>query len=190
MKKNKLMCRIILNLKIRRMKERSIHLQEVKKEILGVQRPIPYPQEVIKSQDNARFKRFIELLKNLCWQVPLVDALKMHPYSKYMKDIVTNKRKIPSEAITTILAGYSFEEKMPEKRGDPRIPTTPCTINNNYVKYYLCDLGAGVSVMPFYLYKKLNLDNLCKLKFLYKWLISLLLFQLVYVKMFLLWLLM
>jgi hypothetical protein len=121
-----------------------------------VQRSIPYPQEVIKSQDNARFERFIELLKTLCLKIPLVDALKMPPYSKYMKDIVTNKRKIPSKAITTMLADYSFEGKMPKKRGDPGISTIPCKINNNYVKYALCDLGDGVSVMPFSLYKKLN----------------------------------
>jgi hypothetical protein len=85
-----------------------------------VQRPIPYPQEVTKSQDNVRFERFIELLNNLC-----LHALKLPPYSKYMKDIVTNKRKIPSEAITTMLADYSFEGNMPENRGDPGIPTIP-----------------------------------------------------------------
>jgi hypothetical protein len=59
-----------------------------------------------------------------------------------------------------MLANYSFEGKMPKKRGDPGIPTIPCTINNNYVKYDLCDLGARVSVMPFSLYRKLNLDKL------------------------------
>jgi hypothetical protein len=73
-------------------------------------------------------------------QIPLVDALKLPPYSKYMKDIVNNKIKIPSEAITTMLTDYSVEGKMPEKRGDPGISTIPCTINNNYVKYALCDL--------------------------------------------------
>ena len=77
-----------------------------------------------------------------------------------MRDIFTNKRKIPNEAITTMLADYSFEGKMPKKRGDPGIPTIPCSINKNYVKYALCDLGAGVSVMRFSLYKKLNLDKL------------------------------
>jgi hypothetical protein len=35
-----------------------------------------------------------------------------------------------------------------------------CTIKNTYVKYALCDLGAGVSFMPFSLYKKLNLNKL------------------------------
>jgi hypothetical protein len=59
-----------------------------------------------------------------------------------------------------MLADYSFKGKLPEKRGDPGIPTIPCSIKNNYVKYALCDLGAGVSVMPFSLYKKLDLDKL------------------------------
>ena len=125
-----------------------------------VQRPIPYPQEVMKSLDDARFEKFFELIKNLCLQIPLVDAIKIPPYSKYMKDIVTNKRKIPNDAITAMLADYSFEGKLPEKRGDPGIPTIPCRIKETYVKYALCDLGAGVSVMPFSLYKKLNLNKL------------------------------
>jgi hypothetical protein len=31
-----------------------------------------------------------------------------------------------------MIADYSFIGKMPKKWGDPRIPTIPCTINNNY----------------------------------------------------------
>ncbi|KAK1681931.1 hypothetical protein QYE76_042779 [Lolium multiflorum] len=44
---------------------------------------------------------------------------------KYMKDIVTNKRKIPNEEISTMLANYSFNGKIPKKLGDPDklIPT-------------------------------------------------------------------
>ena len=125
-----------------------------------VQRPIPYPQEVMKTLDDERFNKFLELIKSLYLQVPPVDAIKMPPYSKYMKDIVTNKRKIPNEAIIAMLAEYSFSGKLPEKRGDPGIPTIPCCIKDTYVKYALCDLGAGVSVMPFSLYKKLNLNKL------------------------------
>jgi hypothetical protein len=59
-----------------------------------VHRPIPYSQEVTKSVDDARFDKFLELIKSLCLQIPLVDAIKFPPYSKYRKDIVTNKRKI------------------------------------------------------------------------------------------------
>jgi hypothetical protein len=59
-----------------------------------------------------------------------------------------------------MLADYSFKGKLLEKRGDPGIPTISCTIKNTYVKYELCDLRAGVTVMPFSLYKKLNLNKL------------------------------
>ena len=48
----------------------------------------------------------------------------------------------------------------PKKLGDPGVPTIPCSINRNYVKTALCDLGAGVSVMPLSLYRRLELNNL------------------------------
>src|SRR3954468_15239978 len=90
----------------------------------------------------------------------LTDILKMSPYAKYMKDIVTNKRKIPEAKISTMLANYSFKDGVPKKIGDPGIPTIPCSIKRNYVKTALCDLGAGVSVMPFCLCKRLDLNKL------------------------------
>ena len=58
-----------------------------------------------------------------------------------MKDIFANKRKISTDAITAMLADYSFKGKVPEKRGDPGIPTIPCPIKETYVRYALCDLG-------------------------------------------------
>jgi hypothetical protein len=99
-------------------------------------------------------------MRPLFLEIPLTDAIKMLPYSKYMKDIVTNKRKIPSEEISTLLANYSFDGKVLKKLGDPGIPTIPCSIKNNYVRTTSCDLGAGVSVMPFSLYKRLDLEKL------------------------------
>jgi hypothetical protein len=99
-------------------------------------------------------------MKHLFLQIPLTDAIKLPPYSKYMKDIVSNKKKIPSEEISTLLVNYSFNGKVPGKLGDPGIPTIPCSIKNNYVRTASCDLGAGVSVIPFSLYKRLDLEKL------------------------------
>ena len=64
-------------------------------------------------------------MKPLFFQILLIDAIKLPPYSKYMKDIVTNKSKIPNEEIYTMLANYSFNCKIPKKLGDPGIPTIP-----------------------------------------------------------------
>jgi hypothetical protein len=125
-----------------------------------VQKQMPFPAKKLKSKEEEHYNKFCDWMKPLFLQIPLTDAIKLPPYSKYMKDIVTNKRKIPNEEISTMLANYSFNGKVPKKLGDPGIPTIPCSIKNNYVKTALCDFGAGVSVMPFSLYKRLYLDKL------------------------------
>ncbi|KAK1628412.1 hypothetical protein QYE76_002727 [Lolium multiflorum] len=66
-----------------------------------------------------------EDVKNL---PPIEDLCEITPPSsmiEYMKDIVSNKRKIPNEEISTMLANYSFNGKIPKKLGDPDklIPT-------------------------------------------------------------------
>src|SRR3954468_17137538 len=119
---------------------------------------MPFPGKKHKSKEEEHYNMFCEWIKHLFFQIPLTDAIKLPPYSKYMKDIVSNK--IPNEEISTLLANYSFNGKVPKKLGDPSIPTIPCSIKNNYVRTALCDLGAGVSVMPFSLYKRLQLENL------------------------------
>ncbi|KAK1681713.1 hypothetical protein QYE76_042561 [Lolium multiflorum] len=54
-----------------------------------------------------------------------LEALNVPTALSYMKDIVSNKRKIPNEEISTMLANYSFNGKVPKKLGDPDklIPT-------------------------------------------------------------------
>src|SRR6266511_6047955 len=84
----------------------------------------------------------------------------MSPYVKYMKEIITNKRKIPEAEISTMLANYTFKGGIPKKLRDPGVPTIPYSTKRNYVKTALCDLGAGVSVMTFSLYRRLELNKL------------------------------
>src|SRR3954464_2635786 len=120
---------------------------------------MPFPSKSVKTKEEEHYNKFCEWMNPLFIHIPLTDAINLPPYSKYMKDIVTNKRKVPNEAISTMLDNYSFSGKIPGKLGDPGIPTIPCYIKNNYVRTALCDLGAGVSVMPFSLYKMLCLEK-------------------------------
>ena len=59
-----------------------------------------------------------------------------------------------------MLANYTFKGGIPKKLGDPGVPTIPCSIKRNYIKTTLCDLGAGVSVIPLSLYRRLELNKL------------------------------
>ena len=49
------------------------------------------------------------MIRPIFLRMRLTDMLKMNPYAKYMKDIVTNKRKIPEAEISTMLANYTFK---------------------------------------------------------------------------------
>ena len=121
---------------------------------------MPFPPKSTKKKDDEEFERFAEMLRPVFLRTRLTDILKMPPYAKYMKDIITNKRKIPEAEISTMLANYTFKDGIPKKLGDPGKPTIPWSIKKNYVKTALCDLGAGVSVTTFSLYKRLDLNKL------------------------------
>ena len=125
-----------------------------------VQKPMSFPPKPSMNKDEEEFECFPEMLGPIFLRTCLTGVLKMAPYAKYMKDIVTNKRKRPKAEVSTMLASYSFKDGVPKKLGDPGIPNKPCSIKRSYVKTALCDLGVGVSVMPFSLYKRLDLNKL------------------------------
>ena len=93
---------------------------------------MPFPPKSTKKKDAEEFERFAKMLRPVFLRTRLTGILKMSAYAKYMKDIITNKRKIPEDEISSMLANYTFEDGVPKKLGDPRIPTIPCSIKRNY----------------------------------------------------------
>src|SRR3954466_9480589 len=69
-----------------------------------VQKPMPFPHKKLNTKEREHYNKFCEWMKPLFLQIPLTDAIQLPPYSKYLK--VTNKRKIPNEEISTMLANY------------------------------------------------------------------------------------
>ena len=67
---------------------------------------MPFPPKPSKKKDDEDFERFAEMIRLIFLCMRLTDIL--NEYAKYMKDIVTNKRKIPEAEISTMLANYTF----------------------------------------------------------------------------------
>ena len=87
---------------------------------------MPFLPKPSKRKDDEEFECFAEMLRPDFLRTRLTEILKMAPYAKYTKGIVTNKRKIPEAEISTMLANYSFKDGVPKKLGDPGILTIPC----------------------------------------------------------------
>ena len=80
---------------------------------------MPFAPKPSKKKDDEDFERFAEMIRPIFLRMRLTEMLKMNPYAKYMKEIVTNKRQIPKAEIFTMLANYTFKGGIPKKLGDP-----------------------------------------------------------------------
>jgi len=100
----------------------------------------------------------MEVLQKLYINIPLLDAIQVPTYAKYIRDILNKKRPLPSTEVIKLTEECSAANlnKLPEKKKDPGCPTIECTMRDQHFKNALCDFGASVSVMPFSIYYKLN----------------------------------
>ncbi|XP_070031572.1 uncharacterized protein [Nicotiana tomentosiformis] len=122
--------------------------------------PPPYPQRLAKKNGENQFKKFIDMMKSLSMNVPLVEALEQIPgYAKFMKDLVTNKRSMNFETIKVTHQVSAIVHSMAPNLVDPGAFTIPCTIGSAEFAKSLCDLGASINLMPFSVFKTLELGN-------------------------------
>jgi hypothetical protein len=78
-------------------------------------------------------------------------------YAKYLKDILNNKRPLPTTDMVKLTEECSAAIL---KKKDPRFPTISCSIGSEHFENALCNLGASISVMPKIVFDKLNYTSL------------------------------
>ncbi|XP_070055316.1 uncharacterized protein [Nicotiana tomentosiformis] len=120
----------------------------------------PYPQRLAKQNNENQFKKFIDMMKSLSINVPLVEALEQMPgYAKFMKDLVTKKRSMNCETIKMTHQVSAIVHSMAQKLEDPGAFTIPCTIGSADCTKALCDLGASINLMPYSVFKTLGIGQ-------------------------------
>ncbi|KAL5578902.1 hypothetical protein UlMin_011344 [Ulmus minor] len=85
----------------------------------------------------------------------------MPNYVKFMKDELTNKRKLGEfeNVALTNECSLLLQTKIPPKLKDPGSFTIPCSIGNTYCGQALCDLGASIKLMPMSIFKQLGIGD-------------------------------
>nr|XP_009801282.1 PREDICTED: uncharacterized protein LOC104247045 [Nicotiana sylvestris] len=115
--------------------------------------------EVTKDE---QYKKFLEMLKQIQVNIPLIDALNEMPgYAKMMKDLMSCKFDFQDLATVTLTQTYSAIVMRPiaEKLSDPGSFTIPCTIGNYAFAKELCDLGESINLMTLDIYKRLGIGR-------------------------------
>jgi hypothetical protein len=91
----------------------------------------------------------------------------MRSYAKFLKEILSNKRKLEECEAVALMVDYSalLLNQLPQKMKDPDSFTLSCSIGNVKLKKTLCDPGVSVSLMPKSFFNKLEIGDLKPIKF-------------------------
>jgi len=76
--------------------------------------------------------------------------------------MLSKKRKLEEHKIVELIKDYStlIQNKLHAKLKNLGSFAIPCLIGNNFIDCASCDIGSSVSLMPFSLYKKLDLEEM------------------------------
>ncbi|XP_020211689.1 uncharacterized protein LOC109796425 [Cajanus cajan] len=112
---------------------------------------LPYPHAPSRRDKERQYARFLEIFKTLQINILFSEALEQMPtYAKFMKELLTKKRKYFEEETITLEAGCSaiIQKMLPTKSKDPGSFTLPVTIRSLAIGKALLDLGASINLMP------------------------------------------
>ncbi|XP_062114225.1 uncharacterized protein LOC133825276 [Humulus lupulus] len=123
---------------------------------------LPFPQRFHKKAIDKQFAKFLNIFKKIHYNIPFLDALKqMTNYAKFMKEVISKKRKLEGSEIVKLTEECSaiIKRQLLEKLKDPESFTIPCVIGELHIEKALCDLGASINLMPLSIFRKLNLGE-------------------------------
>ncbi|GKD05555.1 reverse transcriptase domain-containing protein, partial [Tanacetum coccineum] len=124
---------------------------------------IMYPQRLRKEKMEAQYGKFLDVIRAVRINVPLIDVLAGMPnYGKFLKELIRNKYKIEQiyAAFLSDESSAMIQNKVPPKLGDPGSFLIPCNFNKTFSCIALADFGVSINLMPYSLYAKLSLENL------------------------------
>jgi hypothetical protein len=80
---------------------------------------------------DKHFEKFVEVVRILSINMPLLDALQVPTYSRYFKDILANKYEIATLRVDHVKMSEQCSAAIAnglEKQKDPGCPTIPCSV--------------------------------------------------------------
>ncbi|GJX22389.1 reverse transcriptase domain-containing protein [Tanacetum coccineum] len=135
--------------------------------VLKLKPTLPYlsrmNKQKTKEKDDILASKFVEILKNLHFELSLADALLFMPkFALIFKSILNNKEKLYDLTKTTVNENCSavILKKLPEKLGDPGRFLIPCDFPELVDCRALADLSASINLMPLSVWEKLSLPSL------------------------------
>ena len=102
--------------------------QKQKEKVQAYTLAIPFPQRIQKARKEEQFSKFLEIFKKIEINIPFTEAINQMPnYEKFLKEILSKKKKIAKDGIVNLIATCSavIQRSLPAKMKDPGSFTIP-----------------------------------------------------------------
>ncbi|RVX11246.1 Retrovirus-related Pol polyprotein from transposon 17.6 [Vitis vinifera] len=135
----------------------------MKEELMKKRTSPPFPQALHGKKGIKNASEILEVLRQVKVNIPLLDVIKQVPsYAKFLKNLCTIKRglNVNKKAFLTKQVSAIIQCKSPLKYKDLGCPTISVMIRGKVVEKALLDLGASVNLLPYSVYKQLELGEL------------------------------
>ena len=137
--------------------------QKQKEKVKAYTPAVPFPQRIQKVRKEEQFSKFLEIFKKIEINIPFAEEInQMLNYAKFLKEILSKKKKIAGEGIVNLTATCSavIQRSLPTKMKDPGSFTIPFSIGKYEFKKALYDSGASINLMPLSVVQRLSLREL------------------------------
>ncbi|XP_070029818.1 uncharacterized protein [Nicotiana sylvestris] len=124
---------------------------------------LTFSQKLFREKLDKQFERFLDMLRQVNVNLPFTEVLSQMPaYAKFLKDILTKKRKIEETMVVKLTEHCSaiLQNKLPQKCGDPGRFTIPCSLCTLNFDKSLYDSGASINMMLLSIYRKLDIGDI------------------------------
>ena len=93
---------------------------------------LPFPHRNQKAKVDEQFGKFVGVIQKLYINIPILDAIQVPTYAKYLRDILNNKRPLPTTEVIKLTEECSaaIQNTSPIKKKDLGCPTIDYSIGN------------------------------------------------------------
>jgi hypothetical protein len=115
---------------------------------------LPFPRQAKKLVEDEKLSHFVEVIRRIYVHIPMLDAMQVLTYVRYLKNILNQKRPIPKmdKLVFVKRCSAAILDGLPDKMDDPSVPTISYLIGTQKFDQALCDLRACMSIMPKVIY--------------------------------------
>ncbi|XP_052622464.1 uncharacterized protein LOC128127806 [Lactuca sativa] len=121
--------------------------------------PPPFPSRLKNTKKEKEDKEIIDFFRKVEVNISLLHAIKQLPrYDKFLKELCTSKRKLKGNETVKVSENVSavLQKRLPPMCKDPEVFTVPCKLGNLSVPRAMLDLGASINVLPYSLFKTIE----------------------------------